>query len=89
MTKRLLNYVGFALLALPLLAAVVIQLWSGNVVSFGTPQVISENRSEHLIVIVNTVDVAFHWKTIIPLLAVFAIGVVCLIIANKKPKDEA
>jgi len=89
MTRRPLHYIGFALLTLPALTAIILQLWDRQLVSFGTPHVVSENRSEHMTMIVTSLDTGIHWKTIIPLSATSAMGLACLVIANKRPKNEA
>jgi len=89
MSKRILHNTGFALLTLSALTAVIFQLWNRSIVSFGTPHVVSENRSEHVMMIVTSVDTVIHWKTIIPLSAASAIGLACLVIADKRPKNEA
>ena len=73
--------VGMALMAASVLAAILIQAFTGRVLEFHTihtdfipPSTIA---SDDLII--------FHWRYTVPLGAIFVIGLVCLAWPTRKP----
>jgi len=73
--------IGFALMAASILAAILIQAFTGRLLLFqsGSVKWVSPNA------FVTSEEIDFHWQYVIPLAAGFFIGLACCVWPARKP----
>jgi hypothetical protein len=73
--------IGLALMAASVLAAILIQAFTGRVLEFHTVHVdvVSANM------IATDSVIVFHWRYAVPLAAALAVGLVCCVWPTRKP----
>jgi hypothetical protein len=71
---------------LPVLVAVIIQLTTGGVVSTTPAETVGQGSFGHTNFTAVAVGISLHWTFLLPLLASFAAGLVCLVASSRRTK---
>ncbi len=84
MSKRFQQNFGITLIVSAALAGLVIELWLGNIVSTHPPEIIGHESSATGSYTAVFVQFSFHWAVLLPLLAMFTVGLTCLLISARR-----
>ena len=86
MSKRSYQNLGVALMLIPVVVALAIQLWTGGVIATNPPETIGQGTAGNVGYTAFVVRLSFHWAVLLPLLLLFVTGFTCVVISSRRTR---